>query len=1030
MSAQSCDKDPSFVEEYSFDPETLTIRSKWSFNSIKINGGQGKPKIDIMKCLTNPEHDRDINLPPDVYPADENGKGKELLIAEITRSALEQASTNLQVRQNKKDYFQLICKHGRKTHSKKKQSVLDSSSSSSADYQPEVREGVKKSYVVGKAKSVRQNGKAAPRRAESQRPSSHNNLCKFKISARRVGNIWQLFGGTEETLTHSNHVRLKKNELTCSSKILSKEEKENVSVLSQVGHSATTQAFMQHQMNGIMLSKDQVRHVTEQQRNQEKPLNPASDFVKSLQDSSNKEGLRYILLFHEVTDSSLVAINKAKVKKERESRRKTVAAAEAMLDLSQPPHDDGPQHPKDDDTEQINDLKIDVTAHGTDKQTKHSFNLSTETEKLELGETLMNIKDRLKVGDKVFIAGAWSRQDERLLFEQYPEILMVDVTFDTNNEHRPLAVTSGTDGNMNIFIPVRSFLPSQCRWVFDWLFSVAIPKLLGAEPLKRTQLVLTDGDSKEYGAFDAAQERHYPNAKHGLCCYHLVTQPLQKLAHQRLLNSSDQENRDLVLTVKHWVFSWMRLGGVENEMEFKISHDQLRAYLYAISTDTDKKYSQSMRHNAGELDAFVTRSLMDTTIKRRWALYERAELNLMYFDQCTTSALEGGVNSVMKSKSSKKVLPSMSLRRSFETMQVQANTRMSNMSKKNAQSLGAHPLWVKGSKTALQVNTVGESIIQQCLGERSNYALELQPCHTLIYVARLPGTTSSFCASCSVTSTCPACSKNSPITKFKNRLREVKLTPCDGSDEKFVLTCSCLWHRTIGLPCVHMCCILPTVTWAHVHVRWLRAYAVLYKRKGFEEITKYFQERQKDRRLVIDLQERNKILSYAKGKHSVPGSEHIASILKSASKIVPVQNNPEGMIVYERAPATGFSSFDGAGLLSQEVGGVCSSDEEEQPVDAPYRSGNEYNDMIASFQQQWSNAGSMPAEAKQQIVKNFYLMIHENNNLIREHVKPTSTATAGDYISSHLGTDKRRKGKRIRAAHEYSSNPKKNQKNT
>jgi hypothetical protein len=64
------------------------------------------------------------------------------------------------------------------------------------------------------------------------------------------------------------------------------------------------------------------------------------------------------------------------------------------------------------------------------------------------------------VGQKILLAVAWVRADERRLFEMFPEIFMLDVTHATNIEARPLAVSASIDANMETFTPMRAFLPS------------------------------------------------------------------------------------------------------------------------------------------------------------------------------------------------------------------------------------------------------------------------------------------------------------------------------------------------------------------------------------------------------------------------------------------------------------------------------------------------------------------------------------------------------------------------------------------
>jgi hypothetical protein len=43
---------------------------------------------------------------------------------------------------------------------------------------------------------------------------------------------------------------------------------------------------------------------------------------------------------------------------------------------------------------------------------------------------------------------------------------------------------------------------SKCCWVSDWLYSMAMPTLLGRTYLQNTILSLTDGDNNEYGPLE------------------------------------------------------------------------------------------------------------------------------------------------------------------------------------------------------------------------------------------------------------------------------------------------------------------------------------------------------------------------------------------------------------------------------------------------------------------------------------------------------------------------------------------------
>ena len=249
-------------------------------------------------------------------------------------------------------------------------------------------------------------------------------------------------------------------------------------------------------------------------------------------------------------ETTLLAIDKAVEKNcKKEVEKATNDAANTLLTFSQ--QDDHVQTSSVADQQEsfLND-SLDLSISSSDCNDAGSFALSAAVDQMSLGTILQPIRNRLTVGKRVLLAVAWCREDERRLFELYPEVLMFDVTFGTNNEGRPMGVTACPDGNMNVFTPVRAFLPSQCRWVFDWVFRTVFPSLLGREPLKRLQLLLTDGDNKIYIAFDAVKTELYPQAQHGLCLYYLVTQKLQDLGRKKFLEPDKEENANMIHTFK------------------------------------------------------------------------------------------------------------------------------------------------------------------------------------------------------------------------------------------------------------------------------------------------------------------------------------------------------------------------------------------------------------------------------------------------------------------------------------------------
>jgi hypothetical protein len=270
--------------------------------------------------------------------------------------------------------------------------------------------------------------------------------------------------------------------------------------------STGTAAGILHEETGNTFSQSQLRHnkenmeiITGHVPASTNNLSDAELTIAYLEKEKMEGNKSFVALYHTVRDSTLVTISKAD--RRREERRQQVSTLTVTLQSS------------DGSTTTNSDIAVALSGD----------------EQMQLGEMLSPIKQRLIVGQKILLAVAWVRADERRLFELFPEVLMLDVTFGTNNEGRPLAVSASMDAELKTFTPVRAFLPSECQWVFQWLWKTAIPILLGKDNLSRVQLVVSDGDSKIYNAFNSVQKDIYPAAIHGLCIFHLVTLPLGKL---------------------------------------------------------------------------------------------------------------------------------------------------------------------------------------------------------------------------------------------------------------------------------------------------------------------------------------------------------------------------------------------------------------------------------------------------------------------------------------------------------------------
>jgi hypothetical protein len=237
----------------------------------------------------------------------------------------------------------------------------------------------------------------------------------------------------------------------------------------------------------------------------------------------------------------------------------------------------------------------------------------------EIDSCYGHMRDNMQVGSKLLLAIAWVKGSERRLFELFPELVVADITAGTNNEKRPLFLIVGRDSNLKNFTALRAFLPSECRWVFHWLWDKAVPWLLGPENVKRTELILTDGDGNLYGPLDACRPIHYPCAITALCIFHLVMQPLEKLP---LMFKDDHETKDLVYIFKCWVFSWMHHGGVETVEEFDDSLSRLRSWLESMvkpCNNVQKQQLECLLKEEGDIDQVLQNaSVTESELAQLW----------------------------------------------------------------------------------------------------------------------------------------------------------------------------------------------------------------------------------------------------------------------------------------------------------------------------------------------------------------------------------------------------------------------------
>ena len=318
-----------------------------------------------------------------------------------------------------------------------------------------------------------------------------------------------------------NHRCMGKDEMRHRMKVLPPEEAKKSAIFARHGGIAATKA-VQKEMSDFQFSACQLRHNKDSydiiqgiklppprnEKGQDLAISDAENLLRHLTVERERGRLSYVVLKHDIKNSTLHTIRKNDHKRmdATVNNGKTSCTTDGAAAMT---------------------LELETFAHdGASSSRTISLSSSDET---AVKSMLAPIYQELQVGQQIMLAVAWCRDDERRLFELYPEVLLFDVTFGTNREGRPLGMSCAFDQNMNTFVPVRVYMPSECQWVFQWIFESAIPSLFPKDALDRVQLFLTDGDAKMYDAFDQCRVKHYPNAIHGLCLHHLL-QLLKKLA--------------------------------------------------------------------------------------------------------------------------------------------------------------------------------------------------------------------------------------------------------------------------------------------------------------------------------------------------------------------------------------------------------------------------------------------------------------------------------------------------------------------
>ncbi|MHA7927628.1 MAG: SWIM zinc finger family protein, partial [Marinobacter sp.] len=389
--------------------------------------------------------------------------------------------------------------------------------------------------------------------------------------------------------------------------------------------------------------------------------------------------------------------------------------------------------------------------------------------------------------EDILMCMAWVVLDEVRIFKRFPEVVYCDATSDTTATDYFLVSFSARTPEGKAFIFLRVWAHNQKRATFHWIFNVVVPNLIGVRYLQRTQIVLVDGDRQQQTELHLSLEKFMRNATIGTCARHLVQIGYDKNARPACGVPRDRRSRqmfkDSARVVLTWLYSFMlgQYSPCETELEYKVSKAILFSYLQSPSGATAFLGSA----NAKALEEWIRDSIL---INEDLFLHCRRS-HLRHYWQATTSPHEG-TNHGLKAHAAK-VGPNQSLEKSARNMLVQTEIKTMELQSAFVRAFLGRMKW-SNTKTSGHVSKTAESILIQQYCRMGEYTVgRISQSQWQVYAVKPydPPTKVDF-----------------PIPKFR-RVRSVTFCGRDG-----ILTCSCCQYQSVGIPCVHIACVLASST--------------------------------------------------------------------------------------------------------------------------------------------------------------------------------------------------------------------------
>ena len=563
-------------------------------------------------------------------------------------------------------------------------------------------------------------GKNLPRRRPTFRAMSKEHKCPFRFNIGIKDGVFYVISGSGCT-KHEHHPKLDQDQINIPMKLLATAEKQLLIDIGKANANLSVGVNAIYEKTGKILSASNVRYL-QGLHNDLKPLDKMKpqNSPEAMVEYLKKNGYDHILLTDNAPNSQLENIIQ---------------------------------------TEEGISTNVNTFAQSDQVDVDHFITGHRRTHEIEPQEIMM-------------IGIAWILNSEKRLVHLFPEILCVDTTGDTNNESRPLLTITGKDSNGKTFTVLRAFLPNEKAWVFNWIFSVVMPTLLGSTLMERVRHIICDGDPQECTQIDAAIKRHFPQVTRGRCGFHLVT-----LGWERHMGPMKQyKNKELYKKVsknlKNWMYSWMK-PSCETEAEYLHSK-----HLFFKFLNTDYIYDNLGQTFIDNVSAFLNDSVIPQ--EPYFCFYLRKASR--HFEEYSNSPHEGTNNGLKHCASP--VKPTHALAQSMVILSKNGERNIAKKGRTYNQSNNSTKVYSTIQHCADKLTPIAAHLLEMVWKNRFNYdVIRVEPNEYLTTYNKERATQQLPW-------------ENSPRPIFK-RVRKV-------SYRSGYYYCSCKKHERMGIPCSHI----------------------------------------------------------------------------------------------------------------------------------------------------------------------------------------------------------------------------------